>query len=141
MMATDHSLILRRGIIAYLKANVGLVALVPASHIYGEQPPAKPTWPFIRFGLANVTMGRFNCYSGGDHGFAIHAFSMGPGTDEIYRIRAAIISAMDDASIPLDGDAGVTLLRHDISNLIRDTDEADAYHDIHQFKASVFEKA
>jgi hypothetical protein len=141
-MAKDHSLILRRGIVSYLKANAGLTALVPASSIYGEQPTAQPAWPFVRYGLASVTPARFGCYSGGDHAVTIHSFAKGPGTDSILLIRAAIIAALDDASVPLDSDDGakVTLLSHTLSNLIRDTEEAGAYHDIHNFTVSVLEK-
>lgn len=139
-MAKDHSLILRRGIVAHLKAYAPLVALVPAAQIHGEQPKAKPVWPFIRYGLPSMTLDRFNCYSGGVHAVTLHSFTRGPGTDNAYLVRAAIIEGLDDASITLEGDAGVTLITHSLSNLIRDTDEADVYHDIHQFSVSVLEK-
>ncbi len=139
-MAKDHSLLLRKGIVNHLKANATLVALVPSARIYGEQPPAEPAWPFIRYGLPSVTPDRFDCYEGGTHAVTIHAFANGPYTDSILTIRAAIIAALDDASIAITGDAGVTLIRHDLSNLIRDTEEAGAYHDIHQFTVSVSEK-
>jgi hypothetical protein len=145
-MATtkDHSLILRKGIVAHLKADAGLTALVPASSIYGEQPPAKPAWPFIRYGLPLTTPERFDCYMGGEHAVTIHSFAKGPGSDAILTIRAAIIAALDDAEIelPLDTgeDAKVTLIAHTLSNLIRDTDEAGAYHDIHSFTVRVSEK-
>lgn len=140
----DHSLILRKGIVAHLKADAGLTALIPAANIYGEQPPAKPKWPFIRYGLPVTTPERFDCYVGGEHAVTIHSFAKGPGTDDILDLRAAIIASLDDAEIelPLDTDEGakVTLIAHTLSNLIRDTDEAGAYHDIHNFTVRVSEK-
>jgi hypothetical protein len=146
-MATtkDHSLILRKGIVAHLRANAGLVALVPASSIYGEQPKAIPSWPFIRCGFMRVIPIRLDCYLGGEYPFTLHAFSKSNGTDEILTIRAAIIAAMDGASIDLanalnTGSAAVCLSRHDLSNLIPDGDEAGAYHDIHNFTVRVMEK-
>lgn len=146
-MATtkDHSLILRKGIVAYLKDHAGVTALVPADRIFGEQPPALPAWPFIRCGFMQMLPVRLDCYLGGEYPFTLHAFSKANGTDEILTIRAAIIDAMDGASIPLDsalntGSAAVCLARHDLSNLIPDGDEAGAYHDIHNFTVRVMEK-
>lgn len=146
-MATtkDHSLILRKGVVAHLKDHAGVTALVPAERIFGEQPPALPAWPFIRCGFMQMLPVRLDCYLGGEYPFTLHAFSKANGTDEILAIRAALIDALDGASIALDSDintglAAVCLCRHDLSNLIPDGDEAGAYHDIHNFTVRVMEK-
>lgn len=123
----DHSLELRRGIITALKADSGVAALVGA-RVY-EEPPAKVTFPFIRYGFPIVTDFRPDGWTGGNYDLTVHAFSV-VNTDEVESIAKAIQLALDEVDVPIDGDGGVLSLVWRTKNIIRDTDEASAYHAI-----------
>jgi hypothetical protein len=69
-MARNHSLDLRKAVVARLKADAGLIALVPAERVFGEQPSALPAWPFVRYGEDSV-----RAFSAD---LPIHSFSKGP---------------------------------------------------------------
>lgn len=146
-MATtkDHSLILRKGIVAHQKAYAPLTALIPAASMYGEQPKAVPSWPWSRVGFIPMIPVRLDGYVGGSYAITLHTFSKANGTDEILLIRAALIDCFAISKVALDSDlntgaAAVCQFKHDLSNLIPDGDEAGAYHDIHNFTVRVMEK-
>jgi len=124
-MPQDYSLELRKQVVAHLRAWPTLTALVSASRIYGEQPPADPTWPFIRYGLA--VSGPYEAtgpLEGSTHRVTLHAFVHGPYTDDCHRVATEIVAAMQ----------GLTLMQSLIdmqwvgTQVFRDTDEADGYH-------------
>ncbi|MDF1625667.1 MAG: DUF3168 domain-containing protein [Parvibaculaceae bacterium] len=137
----DYSLPLRKALVTKLQGTAALTALVPAARIYGERAPASDlTWPFIRMGSIILTPERHDCYEGATHEVTIHAFSKESQADQIYRIREQVIAALDDADLTILGDGGVTNMVHTASNLIPDPEEANAYHDIHDFMVSVERK-
>ena len=124
-MPTDYSLELRKQVVAHLIATPALTALVSAARIYGEQPPADPVWPFIRYGLA--VSGPYEAtgpLDGSTHRVTLHAFSHGPYTDAVHAIAKQIVAAM-----------GALVLVQSLidmqwvgTQVFRDTDEADGYH-------------
>lgn len=125
MRPIDFSLPIRKAVVAHLREDGPLTAMVAADHIHGEQPKGDPVWPFIRLGFQTPSPWMATRLSGSSNAFSIDAFSKGPYTDRIYEIAAAVVAAMQGFSIP-------TLDLRDLqwtgTVYLRDTDEAGAYH-------------
>lgn len=129
-MPTDYSLEVRKQVVAHLKGYAPLTDLVSAARIYGEQPPADPDWPFIRYGLGIA--GPYEAtgpLEGSTHRVTLHAFSHGPYTDAIHAIARQVVAAMytfQPVQSLLDMQWAGT-------QILRDTDEANAYHAVIEF--------
>jgi hypothetical protein len=123
---TDLTLAVRKELVKAMRANAALTALVSATRVYGVESPATPVWPFIRYGFPTAVPNRGTCLDGRDVTVAIHAFAKGPGEDAASAIGWAVEQAIDGLHFSLDGysiDVQVTG-----AQIIRDTDEASAYH-------------
>lgn len=128
---------LRKGIVNTLASNSGVVAIV-GSRIYSEESPAKPTWPFIRYGMVISAPFRGSCWKGQTSDVTIHAFAKGPGTDTVLRLANAVRDALDEQSIPI-GDPGLLFCQFAGLQVLRDTEEASAYHAVISFEAATAE--
>lgn len=95
-MPTDLSLEIRRAIVAHLRADAAVTALVPADRIYGEWPTVTdPDWPFIRMGYADASAFEATGWSGSGIAFVIDVFADGPGTDAIQTIAKRVQRSME----------------------------------------------
>jgi hypothetical protein len=95
-MPTDLSLEIRRAIVAHLRADASVTALVPAERIYGEWPTVTdPDWPFIRMGYSDAAAFEASGWSGSESGFTIHVFAEGPGTDAVQTIAKRVQRSME----------------------------------------------
>jgi hypothetical protein len=130
-MAVDPTLPLRQAVIRTLRADDALTALLPAERIYGERSPAELTWPFVRYGQADIGQ------VGGS--LPIHVFSKQQFTDEAASIASAIVDALDGRSLALDGGRKATLTWPEASGtqIIPDSAEADAWHAIIRFDVMI----
>jgi hypothetical protein len=100
----DHSLELRKALVALLRANAGVVGLVPAARIYGERPKDKdPVWPYILIGVVIAGPHSPSGVNGSDASLAIHCFAPGPTADAAYRINKAVVAAVDEKRLDLGG--------------------------------------
>lgn len=138
-MPADHSLQLRKAIVDALKGAAGVSALV-GDRVYGPEPPSKPVWPFIRYGLPIVEPFEALCWSGSDHDVTVHAFTKGPGEDACAALASAVATALDDALIPMSG-AKPIAIDWTGTQILRDTEEASAYHAIITFDCQTVELA
>jgi hypothetical protein len=131
-MAVDLTLPLREAVVALIRANGPLVALWEG-RFYGERPPSDTEWPFGRYGYD--TMAPFNpaCITGNAVDVTIHTFSQSPDTKEIKLINAAVIVALDDATLNLDGGGWC----YDLTFVRAQTlpDGPDGHHGVLQFNA------
>lgn len=93
-MPRDLSLELRRAVVAHLRADAALIALVPAAKIFGEFATTEDR-PFIRMGDPIVTGWEASCWDGSESDFTIHAFAEGPGRAAIQTIGKRIVAAME----------------------------------------------
>lgn len=118
----------RRKLVARLKADAVVTALLPAGRIYGERSDADTAWPFSRCGEFE---GTFEEVTGN-----VHAFSKSDFTDEVGGIVEAISSSLDGAVIELaDGrKAHVTV---DRTRILPDPAEQSAWHGIVMIVAKV----
>lgn len=118
----------RRKVVARLKADVVVTALLPAGRIYGERSDADTAWPFSRCGEFE---GTFEEVRGN-----VHAFSKGDFTDEVGGIVEAISTSLDGAVIELaDGrKAHVSVER---TRILPDPAEQSAWHGIVSVVAAI----
>jgi hypothetical protein len=140
-MAIDSTIAIRRGILALAKGNVALNAIVPASRIYPQTTPAKPTYPFIRSGAPSVVPIRASCVDGGEWTVAMHAFALDrivsrkvveTAEDYAGRIGAALAGALDGQIIDLA--QGRASIRWISGQLLQDPVEASAFHSVQSFR-------
>jgi len=143
-MATGLQRLVRRAVLAKLKADAGLTALVPAASIYPNSPAREPTWPFIKLGALTTQRLRAACVTGGTVTVDIHAFArdrlangvaIETADDHASRIGAAIETVLADQHLALEGGSDAKLMLGDI-RLIQDL-EPDAYHWFAQLTARV----
>lgn len=111
--------------------------LVPAARIYAMTPPAKPAWPFIRYGAPIASAWEASCWDGSTVRVTLHAFAettaAAAGEDAALNIAAAIVAAMD-AFAP--AGFGVIECEWLQTNCIRDDAEADRWHAIAEFRVT-----
>jgi hypothetical protein len=134
-MAIDSTLPARRAVLTMLKAAPGVIALVDADRIYPETVPANLTWPFILYGASSLLPLKASCVDGSQITVAVHAFAkprtsggsvVETAADHAARIGAAIARAIDGRRLAILG--GHATVRWQGSRLLRDADEADAFH-------------
>lgn len=136
-MAADHSLALREAIVAYLRAAPQVAAIVDA-RVYGEQPPAVPEWPFIRYGLPTMEAYEASGWAGATHDVVLHCFAKGPGMDAVGVLNKAVVDVLDGVDVAPAGTMAVQF-EWQSTQVIRDTDEAGAYHGIVSFTVTTAE--
>lgn len=129
----DHMLAVRQAVVARLRADATLTALVPAARICGEEVPANLVWPFIRYGLPAETRYEQSCGEGSDQSVDLHVFARGPGMDKCTAICAAVrdVLAADALAVePL----GLMALDYMGGRVLMDGGEAGAYHGVLQYE-------
>lgn len=134
---------LRRATLTALKLEGDLMALIPASSIFGQTVPAVPVRPFAKFGVPITVPREAACLNGAEVRFALHIFA-GPrlsngrvvetGEDHVGRIIAASKSALHNKSLATG--SGTARLRFIGEQRTIDGD-ADHYHASVEFRAKV----
>lgn len=140
-MAIDSTPQIRVALVALMKADTALIALVPKASIYSQWTPAVPAFPFIRSGSPAAAPMRGSCLDGSDITVAMHAFSTGrksgttivePAEDHAARIGAAIAAALDGKVVTIAG--GKARVRWTGSQLMQDPEESSAFHSVQSFR-------
>ena len=135
----DASLSVRGAVIAALKADAALIALVPAGRIYPNKTPADVAWPFIKLGVLMNSPTRYDCGGGGDVTGAVHVFvkktaSILDPEAATYRINKEVVRVLDGLDLVVDGsDLGCHVT---LSQVMEDGAEADAYHGLVSIRVS-----
>lgn len=132
-MSRDHSLSLRRAVVDFLKTTP-VDALVDG-RIYGTQPPALPGLPFIRMGLPTPAAYEAQGWSGSEQAFVVHVFTKSDGDSLVSEIAAAVVSELSAFVMP--GSLAANAFDWSRTEVVRDNDEASAYHAIITFDATV----
>lgn len=128
-MSAPPILYFRRKVVARLKADSVVTALLPAGRIFGERSDPSTAWPFSR-------CGEFE----GERGYAvrgnIHVFSKADFTDEVNQIVEVIATSLDGAVIELEDGrkANVDLER---TRILADPVEQSAWHGIVSIVATI----
>lgn len=106
----DYALALQKGLVAALKADAGVAALV-AGRIYDE-PPQTVVFPYIRLGGIEPRPVRTDARAAARVAFSIEVHSRpNAGRVEVTRIAGAVRGALDEqeASVTVDGHEVVRL--------------------------------
>lgn len=122
-MADGYALALHKGVVAALRADAGIAALV-ADRVYDE-PPETPTRPYVRLGNIEPQPLRTDCGKAANVAFSIETYSrpVTSGKVEATRIAEAVVAALDEAedSVTVEGFTLVKL--HWMTQTVgRDTD-------------------
>lgn len=140
-MTTGLQRLVRRALLAKLKADAGVLALVASTSI---NPAGDPAWPFIVLRSPVTRRLRASCVNGGLVSWDIHAFARNresagqvveTAEDHAGRIGAAIEAALADNRIALEGGAIARIELGDMRLMI--DGEPDAYHYFAQMNARV----
>jgi hypothetical protein len=126
---------MRRAVIERLRASPDVFAIV-GDRVHSE-PPQNVTWPFIRYGLPLTAAFEASCWEGSEHDLTVHVFAKGDGGEDVCEnLAAAVVTALDDFEL-----ANVDLIGIEWINtqVVRDTEEASAYHGIIRFTATTAE--
>jgi len=127
-------LLAERDVLTALKGDVALTApdMVPASAIYGIDPPVAPSWPFAKTTAPQGLPLNAACVRGAVINFGLSAFTRGRGgvetaRDHIVRIGEAIENCLDGRNIEILDVGRIAYTLADV--LIRaDGDEPGAMH-------------
>jgi hypothetical protein len=130
----------RRALLAAMKANAPLVALVPAARIYPPRVPTSPTWPYIRHGVGIATPIKGACVNGASVVAAISVFAKG-GDEMVGAIADAVVALFDgpdgnglSTRTPL-GKHAVTVVES--VNIFQDGSEADNWRAVLNTRTTV----
>lgn len=135
-----QSLRLRQVIVTALRADDDLTALgtpplsadTQEKRIYGRRQPATLDWPFVRVSLADEGPLR----KGTRIRVTVHTFSKAQFDDELEGLNAGVQTALEDAVIELSA-ARKAYMVWISSQVIPDAAEADAWHGVNSFEASI----
>jgi hypothetical protein len=143
-MAGDLIREVRRSVLAHLKKDAALTALVAPASIYPSRTPATPAWPFVRWDGPQSIPIDLSCVAGASVTFLLHGFAkdrkqgaavVETAEDHAARIGSSLKSAIHNRRIPVEGTTARMTVRS--ARLIQDGDEADAYHAILSVEARV----
>lgn len=122
---SDHDSALQKGLIAWLKADGTLQALLGDPPRIWDEPPDKPDFPHLRLGAAQSQDVRAeNC--GREHRLTLHCISRFAGAEEARAICAAVRKRIDGANLEADGVRTISL-RTTFTDIFRSKDLRRTY--------------
>jgi len=126
MAYSDPSLPLQKAIVATLKADAAVMALV-AGRIY-DGVPANAVMPYVSLGTFQLLPDGGDCLDGGEAIIQLDGWAIGPASVEVKRLGAAIAHALDKAALnlALDGQHLVEIVATE-TQYLRDPDGITAH--------------
>jgi len=98
---SDPSLVLQGAIVAALKDDAGVAAVV-GERVYDDPPTASPVaFPYIDLGQFQVLDDWAGCIEGSEINFDVHVWSRSKGTPEAKAIVGAVRGALNDVDLDL----------------------------------------
>lgn len=125
MSLTDPSFNLQGAVIAALKADAGVSAIV-GNRVYdlvGRNPDGSPNvpFPYIAFGDGQMLPELAECTDAATNYVTLHLWSRAVGFPEVKRLGAAVIKALHDTTLTLASGSLQSLLLNS-SHYLRDPD-------------------
>jgi hypothetical protein len=121
---TDPSLSLQKAIVATLKADATVSAIV-GGRIYDGVPADAPL-PYVSIGLFQMLPDSGECLDGGEAIIQLEGWALGPATVQAKQLGAAIAYALDQAELSLEGQHFVSIAATELQYL-RDPDGITAH--------------
>lgn len=119
-MSALASFTLQHALIAQLKADSGLLALLGADRVY-DAMPSKAVYPYLAYGPVTMRDWSTDSNSGQEHFISLSIYSRQPGFREAYALSDAVIDSLEHASLSLDGHK-LVLFRFDAAEFRREAD-------------------
>ena len=129
-MSAQNSL--QKGIYDALVNDAGILALLGGPHVY-DHVPRQAAYPYLSFGQIVSRDWSVGGESGLEHFLTIHVWSRNRGQKQAQQIVGAIVDALHDAMVPLDGHILINL-RFEISEMRRSRD-GETIHAIMRYRA------
>jgi len=131
-MSTAASAALRAAVHDALIADSALTSLLGGPKVY-DQPPRAAAFPYVTLGEARIADFSAGSDKGEEHQLTLHAWSRQGGHKEAHLIAGALLSALDDAPLPL-ADHKLVNLRFSLADVRRESD-GRTYHALVRFRA------
>lgn len=123
---------LRAAIHDALTADGALAALLGGAKVYDEVP-ADAVFPYVTLGECRVSDWSTGSEQGHEHQLTLHAWSRQGGHREAHEIAGALLQALEDAPLALQGHHLVNL-RFALADIQREAD-GRTYHALVRFRA------
>ena len=125
MSYSDPSLALQKAIVAALKADAGVNAIV-AGRIY-DAVPGSAVKPYISFGAFQLLPEHGDCLDGGEAFVTLDAWAAGPDTVQVKQLGTAVARALDMAPITLASPQRLVEMSIEQTQYMRDPDGLTAH--------------
>jgi hypothetical protein len=125
MSYADPSLALQKAIVAALKADAGVNAIV-AGRIY-DAVPGGAVKPYLSFGPFQMLPEHGSCLDGGETFVTIDGWAAGPDTVAVKQLGTAVAKALDLAELTIDTPARLVEMTIEQTQYMRDPDGITAH--------------
>ncbi|HWL03332.1 MAG TPA: DUF3168 domain-containing protein [Xanthobacteraceae bacterium] len=129
---SDATAALRAAIHHALSNDAPLTALLGGARVYDE-PPRGAQPPYVTLGEARVSDASAGDDAAQEHQLTLHGWSHQGGHKQAHLIAGALLQALDDAPLALDGHHLVNL-RFALADIRRESD-GRTYHAVVRFRA------
>jgi hypothetical protein len=123
---------LREAIYDALVGDAALAAVLGGAHVYDE-PPRAAAFPYVTLGESRLSDVSGDAAPTQEHQLTLHAWSRQGGHKQAHAIAGALLNALDDAPLAVEGHALVNL-RFVLADIRRESD-GRTYHAIVRFRA------
>jgi len=125
MSYSDPSLQLQKALVAVLKADAGVNAII-AGRIY-DAVPGGAVKPYLSFGPFQMLPEHGSCLDGGEAFVTLDGWAAGPDTVQVKQLGAAVAKALDLAPIVLDAPPRLVEMTVEQTQYMRDPDGITAH--------------
>ncbi len=125
MSYNDPSLQLQKALVAVLKADAGVNAII-AGRIY-DAVPGGAVKPYLSFGPFQMLPEHGSCLDGGEAFVTLDGWAAGPDTVQVKQLGAAVAKALDLAPIVLDAPPRLVEMTVEQTQYMRDPDGITAH--------------
>lgn len=125
MSYADPSLALQKAIVAALKADAGVNAIV-SGRIYDGVPPGAIK-PYVSFGAFQLLPEHGDCLDGGEAFVTLDGWAEGPSTVTAKQLGTAVANALDRAELALDAPQRLVEMSVEQTQYMRDPDGITAH--------------
>jgi hypothetical protein len=98
---SDPSLAMQAALVARLKVASGVSSIVGA-RVY-DAIPSSAVKPYINLGQPQVLPDKASCIDGAEVSYPIHGWSTGPASVQIKQLGAAVVAALDEFQLVVNG--------------------------------------
>jgi hypothetical protein len=125
MSYADPSLQLQKAIVAALKADAGVNAII-GGRIY-DAVPGGAVKPYVSFGAFQLLPEHGDCLDGGEAIVTLDGWASGPDTVQVKQLGTAIAKALDMAPIALETGQRLVEMSIEQTQYMRDPDGLTAH--------------